>query len=78
MSKRETVLLGIFGALLAWQCATFTYGIHLCASTKRSPDVHPCPNLGDRYQRFVESSTAAVLGLLAGSAVQKGSRNRPE
>ena len=69
MSKREGILLGIFGALLAWQCATFTYGIHLCASSERGQGVHPCPNLGDRYQRFVESSTAAVLGLLAGSAM---------
>lgn len=73
MSKREAVLLGIFGALLAWQCGTFTYGIHLCASAARNgnSDIHPCPNLGDRYQRFVESSTAAVLGLLAGSSITR-------
>ena len=73
MSKREKVLLSIFAGLLAWQCGTFTYGIHLCASAERSQDIHPCPNLGDRYQRFVESSTAAVLGLLAGGVVAKKS-----
>ena len=73
MSKRETVLLSIFAGLLTWQCATFTYGIHLCATAEHAQDVHPCPNLGDRYQRFVESSTAAVLGLLAGGAVAKKS-----
>ena len=75
MSKREGILLGIFGALLAWQCATFTYGIHLCASSELAKDIHPCPKLGDRYQRFVESSTAAVLGLLAGSAMPVKRRN---
>ena len=73
MSKRETVLLSIFAGLLAWQCGTFTYGIHLCATAEHAQDVHPCPNLGDRYQRFVESSTAAVLGLLAGGVVAKKS-----
>ena len=75
MSKREGILLGIFGALLAWQCATFSYGIHLCAINERR-DYHPCPKLGERYQRFVESSTAAVLGLLAGSAMPSKKSNR--
>lgn len=73
MSKRETFLLSIFAALLGWQCLTFNWGIYLCATADRPGDVHPCPNLGDRYQRFVESSTAAVLGLLAGGVVAKKS-----
>ena len=71
MKHREAVLLGFFGALLAWQCATFTYGIHLCVTEVRRGDLHPCPDLGTRYQRFVETSTSAVLGLLAGGAMQQ-------
>ena len=53
MSKRETVLLSIFAGLLTWQCATFTYGIHLCATAEHAQDASLL-NLGDRYQRFVE------------------------
>ena len=60
MNPRERFLLYVFAGLLTWQAGIFTYASILC-----TPDT--CPNIGDRYETFVNTSLGAVLGLLAGS-----------
>lgn len=64
MNKRERFLLWVFAGLLAWQAGIFTFGMVRCAQAK---DPHAmCPQIGDRYETFVNTSLGAVLGLLAG------------
>lgn len=73
--NRERYLLWILGGLLFWQAAIFTYGTHSCIRLgEKKIDkeigsiVNVCPDLGNRYEKFVNVSLSAVLGLLAGSA----------
>ena len=74
MSRRERFLLCVFAALLTWQAGVFTYGVHLCAQVEAEDVRHVCPDLGDRFDTFVNTSLGAVLGLLAGSL---GSKPQP-
>ena len=78
MSKRETFLLWLLSALLGWQCLMFTYGTYLCSQVKHSEIKNVCPDLGSRYDSFVQTSLGAVLGLLAGSAIAKPVRRKGE
>lgn len=71
MSKREAFLLWILAGLLTWQAGIFTYGVHICSRVETQQGAHPCPGIGDRYERFVETSLAAVLGLIAGGALPR-------
>ena len=57
----------IFAGLLAYQGTMF--GFALVACSKRPNPELTCPQLGGRWDKFLETSTAAVLGLIAGSAV---------
>ena len=71
MNKRETFLLWLLAALLTWQAAIFSYGVYLCAQVRPTADVTTvCPDLGNRFDSFVNTSLGAVLGLLAGSAIK--------
>lgn len=59
----------MLAGLLTWQAAIFSYGTVMCARAKEPKEV--CPELGDRFDGFVNTSLGAVLGLLAGSVVNK-------
>ena len=74
MSKREAFLLWTLAGLLIWQASIFSYGVHVCASADNPSQV--CPQLGDRFDNFVQTSLGAVLGLLAGSAMPRKRSNR--
>ena len=79
MSKREAFLLWVFAGLLTWQAGLFTYGTVMCANVKAPATVRTaCPDLAENYSKFVQTSLGAVLGLLAGSAIQKENRKGPE
>ena len=78
MSKREQFLLWMLSGLLGWQCLMFTYGTYLCSQVKGTDIKNVCPDLGQRYDSFVQTSLGAVLGLLAGSAISKPVRKRGE
>lgn len=69
MNKREPFLLWVFAGLLLWQAAIFSYGTVMCSRADEPKVV--CPQLGDRFDGFVNTSIGAVLGLLAGSAANK-------
>lgn len=76
MSKREHFLLWLLAGLLTWQAGVFTYGVHLCSKVSEGHIREVCPQLGDRYDRFVQTSLGAVLGLLAGQAM--GNKRRDD
>ena len=40
----------------------FTYGVHLCARVSEDKVADVCPQLGDRFDTFVNTSLGAVLG----------------
>ena len=65
--NRERFLLWLLAGLLSWQAGVFTYGVTLCARVSAEEVGHVCPDLGDRFDTFVNTSLGAVLGLLAGS-----------
>ena len=71
MSRREAFLLWMLAGLLLWQAGIFSYGVHVCAQLSHYNHKQVCPQLGDRFDNFVQTSLGAVLGLLAGSAMQK-------
>lgn len=67
--KREHFLLWMLAGLLTWQAAIFSYGTVMCTRAKEPQTV--CPELGDRFDGFVNTSLGAVLGLLAGSVTRQ-------
>ena len=72
MNKRETFLLWLLAGLLTWQAGVFTYGVFLCSKVRPTTDMRTvCPELGQRFDSYVSTSLGAVLGLLAGSAMNK-------
>ena len=66
MAGREKFLLSILAGIFLFQAGIFIFGFYAC--TKR-PEL--CPELGQRYDQTFQSMTAAVIGLLAGSAMNK-------
>lgn len=72
--KREHFLLWMLAGLLTWQAAIFSYGIHVCATLSHDTNHPVCPQIGDRFESFMQTSLGAVLGLLAGSVA---TRQRP-
>lgn len=71
MSKREQFLLWTLASLLSWQAGLFTYGIHICAQLSHDTHHPVCPQIGDRFESFMNTSLGAVLGLLAGGVVSR-------
>ena len=71
MTKREAFLLWVFAGLLTWQAGVFSYGVHLCSRVSADQVSDVCPQLGDRFDGFVNTSLGAVLGLLAGGALPR-------
>ena len=77
--NREKFLLWLFAGLLGWQASVFTYGTVMCANVKAPQTVRTaCPELADNYNKFVQTTLGAVLGLLAGSATQRSSASGPD
>lgn len=64
--NRERFLFLIFAGLLTYQATLFGFALVRC-STYENPQA-TCPEIGSRWDKFMETSTAAVLGLIAGSA----------
>ena len=71
MSKRESFLLWLLTGMLTWQAGVFTFGVHLCSQVQPENVRTVCPELGSRFDSFVNTSLGAVLGLLASSAISK-------
>ena len=72
MTKREAFLLWMLAGLLTWQASVFTLGVIFCGRVRPETNISQvCPNLGERFDSFVQTSLGAVLGLLAGAAIQK-------
>ena len=70
--NREKFLLWLLAGLLGWQAALFTFGTVMCTRVKAPLTVRDtCPDLGNNYSKFVQTTLGAVLGLLAGSATQR-------
>lgn len=69
MNKRERFLLYLLAGVLAWQAGMFTYGAYICANSQGG--LQSCPELGQRYDGFVQATLGAVLGLLAGSSIKE-------
>ena len=68
--NREKFLLYLLAGLLAWQATIFTFGVVLCSRVTPTTDISTvCPQLGNRFDKFVQTTLGAVLGLLAGAAV---------
>jgi len=59
----------MLAGLLAWQAGMFTYGSYICSRAKNEVQ-RVCPELGQRYDNFVQTTIGAVLGLLAGSSIK--------
>ena len=71
MNKREQFLLWTLASLLTWQAAIFSYGVHSCVSIGKEAMNDVCPQLGDRFDTYVNTSLGAILGFLAGSLSSK-------
>ena len=71
MNKRERFLLYVLAGLLAWQAGLFTYATVKCAGLDPDDYLHVCPQLGERYESFVQTTLGAVLGLIAGSHIDR-------
>ena len=66
--SRDRFLLWMLAGLLSWQAGIFSYGTVMCSRADQPREV--CPQLGDRFDGFVNTSLGAVLGLLAGAATK--------
>jgi hypothetical protein len=67
--NREKFLLYMLAGLLAWQAAIFSFGVVLCSRVTPQTNVTlVCPEIGSRFDKFVQTTLGAVLGLLAGAA----------
>ena len=75
--NREKFLLYMLAGLLAWQAAIFSYGVVLCSRVTPQTNVGVvCPEIGSRFDKFVQTTLGAVLGLLAGAAAISSSTQR--
>ena len=67
--NREKFLLFLLAGLLSWQAGIFTFGVVLCSRVTPQENISDvCPELGSRFDKFVQTTLGAVLGLLAGAA----------
>ena len=64
MSGREKFLLTMLSGIFIFQGLIFVQGFYYY---RKAPEL--CPELGARYDSTFSSMTAAVIGLLAGSAM---------
>ena len=64
MNGREKYLLTLLSGIFIFQGLIFVQGFYYCSKAPKS-----CPELGARYDSTFSSMTAAVIGLLAGSAM---------
>ena len=77
--NREKFLLFMLAGLLTWQAAIFSFGVILCSRVSPKTDVTlVCPEIGSRFDKFVQTTLGAVLGLLAGAAALSTTAQKPE
>ena len=75
--NREKFLLFMLAGLLTWQAAIFSFGVVLCSRVSPKTDVTlVCPEIGSRFDKFVQTTLGAVLGLLAGAAALSSTNQR--
>lgn len=70
--NRERFLFFLFAGLLTYQGTIFAFGMVHCFQDGSIKQV--CPEIGERWDSFTENTTAAVLGLIAGSAAVAASQ----
>ena len=76
--NRERFLLYMLAGLLTWQAAIFSFGVVLCSRVSPQTNVAVvCPEIGSRFDKFVQTTLGAVLGLLAGAAALSTNQRRP-
>ena len=76
--NREKFLLWMLAGLLTWQAAIFSFGVVLCSRVSPQADVTVvCPEIGSRFDKFVQTTLGAVLGLLAGAAALSTNQRSP-
>lgn len=77
--NREKFLLYMLAGLLAWQAAIFSFGVVLCSRVSPQTDITTvCPEIGSRFDKFVQTTLGAVLGLLAGAAAISSTTQRQQ
>ena len=78
--NREKFLLFMLAGLLTWQAAIFSLGVVICSRVSPKTDMTLiCPEIGSRFDKFVQTTLGAVLGLLAGAAaLSSTSAHKPE
>ena len=77
--NREKFLLYMLAGLLAWQAAIFSYGVVVCSRVSPQTNLTlVCPDIGGRFDKFVQTTLGAVHGLLAGAAaLSTNQRSQP-
>ena len=77
--NREKFLLFMLAGLLTWQAAIFSLGVVICSRVSPKTDMTLiCPEIGSRFDKFVQTTLGAVLGLLAGAAAISSSKKSDE
>ena len=77
--NREKFLFWLLAGLLSWQAGIFTYGVVLCSRVTPQHDVvKVCPQIGARFDKFVQTTLGAVLGLLAGAAAVSSAKKEDD
>lgn len=75
----QRFLYYLLAGLLAWQAAIFSFGVWSCSKVSPITELKTvCPDLGDRYEIFVNSSLGAILGLIGGAAATQALSKRKE
>lgn len=76
--NRERFLLYLLAGLLGWQATIFSFGVVLCSRVTPLAEISTvCPELGNRFDKFVQTTLGAVLGLLAGAAALSTNQKKP-
>jgi hypothetical protein len=76
--NRERFLLYLLAGLLGWQATIFSFGVVLCSRVTPLAEISTvCPELGNRFDKFVQTTLGAVLGLLAGAAALSTNQRKP-
>lgn len=66
--NRERFLYWLLGAVLGVNALFFGFGLFACSRADNPKE--QCPEIGERFDNFVQTTLGAVLGLLAGSRLK--------
>ena len=68
--NRERFLYYLLACLLGWQAGIFSLVVWKCSTLTPIKSVtQVCPELGDRYEIFVNTTLGSILGLIGGTAM---------